>query len=346
VQTVLGPVLVADLGMTLMHEHLLCDWTARAGTTGAPAEGDDWLLPVDASIAWLLTEDPGLRRDNGLLDDVATAVEELGRFSDAGGRTVVECTNGDIGRDPLGLQEISQRSGVQVVMGSGWYVHAFHDRARGAASADALAEGMLTEFAQGVADTGVRPGVIGEIGVSPEFTEAERTALRAACRAQRQVGVPLMIHLPGWQRHGAEVLRIVLDEEAVAPQAVVLCHMDPSGDDPAYQHSLADRGVWLEFDMVGMSTYYAGEGQSPSPDQTAAAVAALVRHGLGDRILLSHDVSTKSMWTRNGGNGLGFVPRLFLPRLVRHGVAPEAAAGLLTANPASVFREAAGPARP
>ena len=82
---------------------------------------------------------------------------------------------------------------------------------------------------------------------------------------------------------------------------MVLCHMDPSGEDLAYQRAVADRGVWLEFDMIGMPFFFAGEGQSPAPEQTAAAIGALVVDGYGDQLLLSHDMALKSMWTRNGG---------------------------------------------
>jgi phosphotriesterase-related protein len=146
-----------------------------------------------------------------------------------------------------------------------------------------------------------------------------------------------MIHLPGWQRRAHEVLDVVVEEEGVDPGAVVLCHMDPSGEDRAYQRAVADRGVWLEFDMIGMPFYFAGEGQSPAPEQTAAAIAALVADGHGSRLLLSHDMALKSMWTRNGGNGLGYVPRLFLPRLRRHGVPDDVADRLLTENVRELF---------
>jgi phosphotriesterase-related protein len=118
--------------------------------------------------------------------------------------------------------------------------------------------------------------------------------------------------------------------------------MDPSGEDRGYQRSVAERGVWLEFDMIGMPFFYAGEGQCPAPEQTAAAVAALIRGGHSEQLLLSHDMASKAMWTRNGGNGYGYVPRFFLPRLERHGVPAEVTARLLTANPARLFTAARG----
>ncbi|GAA4864239.1 phosphotriesterase [Pseudonocardia benzenivorans] len=337
VNTVRGPIPVDELGMTLTHEHLIFDFTKRFTPPEGAAERKLYGTRVGPSMNWLLADNPFCCFDNGRQDDPLTTAAELGNFSEAGGRTVIDCTNGDFGRDPLALREISDRSGINVVMGSGWYVHGFHDSTTTSAGVDQLTEELLAEFIDGVGETGLSPGVIGEIGVSPDFTDAEKLRLRAASRAQRQLGVPLLVHLPGWQRRALEVLDIVLGEEGVAPAAVVMCHMDPSGHDLDYQRAVADHGVWLEFDMIGMPFHYPGEGQSPAPDQTAAAVAGLIRDGYAARILLSHDVATKSMLTCNGGNGFGYVPKLFLPRLERHGVTSGVVADLMTANPRRLF---------
>ncbi|MED5803834.1 phosphotriesterase [Gordonia sp. Z-3] len=340
VNTVRGPVAAEQLGMTLTHEHLISDWSRRAVEPEGEAERELFWSPVNPSINWLLTDNPGCCFDNVRQDDPVAMAEELGHFTAVGGRTVIDCTNDEMGRDPRALLQISVSAGINVVMGSGWYVHAFHAESTLDADADQLCESLMTEFADGVADTGIKPGIIGEIGVSPQFTEAEKTRVRAAARAQVQLGVPMLIHLPGWQRRAFEVLDIVLEDEGVAPDAVVLCHMDPSGEDADYQQAVADRGVWLEFDMIGMPFFYDGEGQSPAPEQTARAVARLVRDGHASRILLSHDMAAKSMWTRNGGNGIGYVPRLFLPRLERHGVPDQVATELMTINPGRLFEAA------
>ncbi|QUJ03980.1 hypothetical protein KCP78_17450 [Salmonella enterica subsp. enterica] len=39
-----------------------------------------------------------------------------------------------------------------------------------------------------------------------------------------------------------------------------------------------------------------------------------------DQIVLSHDVFLKQMWAKNGGNGRGFVPNVFLAYLAARGV--------------------------
>ena len=201
---------------------------------------------------------------------------------------------------------------------------------------------LVAEIRDGVELPGgerVRVGSIGEIGVGPSFTAAERATLVASCLAQVQTGVPLFIHLPGWQRRGHEVLDIVV-EHGVDPSAVVLCHMDPSGKDTVYQREIADRGVWLEFDMIAMELNFPGEGQSPSVEDTVDAVAGLVHDGHADRLLLSHDIGLKVQWARNGGSGFAYVPTAFLPRLVEAGVDAGIAQSLMTTNPAALFMAA------
>lgn len=74
---------------------------------------------------------------------------------------------------------------------------------------------------QGIGDTDIRAGMIGEIGVSPTFTEAEHNSLRAASLAQiNNPHVAMNIHMPGWLRRGDEVLDIVLGEMGVSPNKV------------------------------------------------------------------------------------------------------------------------------
>lgn len=93
--------------------------------------------------------------------------------------------------------------------------------------------------------------------------------------------------------------------------------------------------------MIAMPFNFPGEGQSPSVEDTVAAVTGLIADGHGDRILLSHDVFLKGMWTRNGGNGYAYVSTAFLPRLVAEGLSEPEATALLVDNPAALFTRAA-----
>ena len=344
VQTVTGPVAVEDLGMTLPHEHLFNDLSEALYPGIRSFSRSLTHAPVTPANAWLLREDPYSSADNCGFDesDMETVVAELTPFMNAGGRTIINSTTG-AGRRPAALVELARRTGLQIVMSGGWClshgdVHTLTD-----ADIAAMTAELVAEIREGVAlpnGERVRVGSIGEIGVGPSFTAAERTTLVASCLAQAQTGVPLFIHLPGWQRRGHEVLDIVA-EHGVDPAAVVLCHMDPSGKDTVYQREIADRGVWLEFDMIAMELNFPGEGQSPSVQDTVEAVAGLHRDGHGDRLLLSHDIGLKVQWSRNGGSGFAYVPVAFLPRLIDAGIDIADAHRLLTVNPAALFTAAA-----
>jgi len=183
-------------------------------------------------------------------------------------------------------------------------------------------------------------GLIGEIGISKDFTAAEEKVLRGAARASRLTGVPLSIHLPGWERLAHRVLDTI-EQEGGDLRHTVLCHMNPSLDDGPYQRSLADRGAFLEYDMIGMDYFYADQqAQSPCDEENAAAIRALVDDGYADSLLLSQDVFLKMMLTRYGGFGYGYILKHFVPRLKRHGLDQAAIDRLLIDNPRRVFSAA------
>lgn len=339
VQTVRGPVDSATLGVLLPHEHLVSDISPSYAPSGDPGIDEMLSAPVGPELAWLLQDYPYNSRDNCRMDDQEAVLSELRHFRELGGSTVIDLTGAHEGRDPQALRQLSGESGTNIVMGSGWYLESSESLRMRTAPVDGLVDDLLRDFRE----TEIPPGVIGEIGVSPRFTAAEERTLRAAGICQRELKVPLFIHLPGWMRHGHRVLDIVLDEIGVDPAAVVLCHMDPSGEDAAYQRGLADRGAFLEFDMIGMPYWYrgAGEGQSPNPEQTALAITGLLAAGHQDQILVSHDMGIKSMLRKNGGHGLSYVPLLFPDRLIRLGSSPDIARHLMQDNPRRLFEAAA-----
>jgi phosphotriesterase-related protein len=152
-----------------------------------------------------------------------------------------------------------------------------------------------------------------------------------------RTGLPLSVHLPGWRRYAHEVLDIVA-EEGGDVRHTVLCHMNPSGEDFDYQVSVAERGAYIEYDMVGMDYYYADQDvQSPSDEENARNIARLVDNGFVDHLLVSQDVFLKMMLTRYGGFGYAYVLRHFVPRLRRHGLQDSEIERLLVGNPRAVF---------
>jgi len=204
---------------------------------------------------------------------------------------------------------------------------------------DDVTEFLVNDVGGGTTQPEIMAGIIGEVGVSKDFTDEERKSLRASARAAKITGVPLTIHLPGWERLAHDVLDVV-EAEGADLRHTVLCHMNPSHNDLAYQRSLAERGAFLEYDMIGMDFYYADQdAQSPSDEQNAQGIRSLIDMGLVDRILLSQDVFLKIMLTRFGGFGYGFILKHFVPRLKRHGVEQSAIDRMLIDNPKTVFAE-------
>ena len=337
VMTVLGPMPVESMGVTLMHEHILLDtssWWKRPCCASEIAIAEQ---PVSIEIIGELRMNPFLNRDNCFLLDVDLAMGELNRFADLGGHTVVDPTCFGIGRDPLALARISRRTGLNIVMGSGYYLEASHPEEVARMDADEIARKIIADVGGAEEKPDILAGLIGEIGVSKDFTPPERKSLQGAARAARATGVPLSIHLPGWERLAHEVLDVI-EAEGADLRHTVLCHMNPSHDDLAYQTSLADRGAFLEYDMIGMDYYYADQrAQSPSDEENARAIVKLVEKGYGERLLLSQDVFLKMMLTRFGGFGYGYILRHFVPRLKRHGLHQSSIDLLMTANPRRVF---------
>ncbi|MDL2405806.1 phosphotriesterase-related protein [Rhizobium calliandrae] len=338
--TVLGPVPIDGLGITLMHEHILLD---GARTWKCPCHPDDRLIAeqkVNIEIVGELRMNPYMNRDNVSLDDSDLALTELKKFQALGGHTVIEATNIGIGRDPEKLARISRMSGMKIIMGTGFYLEHTHPEWLKEMDVDDITEFIINDVGGSAVQPDIMAGIIGEVGVSKDFTSEELKSLRASARASRITGLPLSIHLPGWERLAHKVLDVA-EEEGADLRHTILCHMNPSHNDLAYQKSLAERGAFLEYDMIGMDYYYADQdAQSPSDEENARALRALIDMGFVDRLLLSQDVFLKIMLTRYGGFGYGYILKHFVPRLRRHGVEQAAIDQMLTDNPKSVFSAA------
>ena len=337
VMAISGPVPVETLGPTLMHEHILNDCRCWWNKPSQPERAHLATQPVNAGILGELRMDPFVNLDNCALDDEALAIAELAEFVRVGGKTIVDPTCCGIGRNPLALQRIAAATGLNIVMGAGYYLQSSHPAALAKMSDREVADEIVAEALEGVGDTGLRIGLIGEIGVSSDFTHDERKSLRGAAQAQARTGLPLMIHLPAWYRLGHDVLDLVAGNGADL-RHTILCHMGPSGADFAYQTSLAERGAFLEYDMIGMDFWYADQSvQCPSDDDNAKAIKRLIDAGFGDRLLLSQDVFLKMMLSHYGGFGYAYVQKHFLPRLLRHGVTADQIKTLMISNPQDVF---------
>jgi predicted metal-dependent phosphotriesterase family hydrolase len=225
---------------------------------------------------------------------------------------------------------IARASGLHVVMGCGWYRGASYpaeariDRR----SVDALADELVAEATDGVGETGVRPGIIGEIGTDKPWVSApEERVHRAAARAARRTGLAITTHAV-LSPVGVDQLRI-FEEEGADPTRVVIGHADSY---PVLDHHLAivERGASIEFDFLGMSFTPAerhGEGR------VVDLLVELLSRGHVERVLLSQDVCHDSQLRRYEGNGYTYLVRSFLPRLRAAGVSEAEIATMTVANP-------------
>lgn len=331
--TVLGPIEPEGVGIALPHEHLVVDLTAW---WQEPAEASKKALAhaeVDIAHLGAIRRDPMLCRDNCHQLDTGLAADELWQFRLAGGNTLVDLTNNGLGRAPQALREISIRTGVHIVMGSGYYISRAHPTDMDQRSIDDITEEIVGDLIVGVGDTGVRAGIIGEIGTSGRIRPNEEKVLRGAARAHRHTGASINVHLLPWVKQGLNVLNILADEGADLSR-VALSHLSPTADDLDYHLAIAGRGAYIEYDFFGMECYFDSVGAYMGSDREAVkAVKRLIDHGCLEKILLSHDTGMKVQLTKFGGWGFAHLLNHVVPMFKRAGVTQSQLDTLLHENP-------------
>lgn len=315
IMTVTGSVAPDACKMVLSHEHLFIDLRHQA----APGTPDRALTPADHAD---LMCDPYALRDNLLLDDFAAALDECGELLGFGCDTVVDCSTGEIGRDPAALVRLARASGMKIVMGCGYYTDDTHTAQFNAAGEDELVAGLLDEITRGV--DGVRPGIIGEIGTSREILPGEFKALRVAARCQRACGLSVQIHIYPWSTNGLTALE-TLTSLGVPPERIVICHSDVAPD-REYIAALLRAGVYVQLDNFGKEFTPRGKGfaaGSFAKDAERVDLAAwIIDSGFGDQLLLTNDICLKCMLRSRGGAGYRHIFADIVPMLAAHGV-PE-----------------------
>ena len=325
--TVCGAIAPHDAGIALVHEHVICDMRTLMSRAAGDPDGRVTLEGA-AGLRW----DPYTLPDNYLLDDVELAALELGRYREAGGRTVVECTPSRY-RDPTALRAVAEASGLQIVMGGGHYLEKSHPPGLIDQPLERIAQEVIDDAREGVGGTGIRIGIIGEIGTGAPTTDAEAHVLRAMAWAQRETGLAITIHVHPWGKGGHRVLDL-LAEEGVAVDRVLLNHAFVDVDDPAYEQSLLDRGAMLGYDMFGFDHALFRVGRYPPSDfDVAVEIARLVAAGHVRQIVLSHDICVKTRLCAFGGWGYAHILEHIVPLLGELGVSDDDLTEMLQENP-------------
>jgi phosphotriesterase-related protein len=337
IQTVTGAIEPGALGRTSIHEHLMLELDRVAFQPVDTAEGRALAEePVSLATRWWVRQRWTSVRDNLRLTDETMAVAEVARFAAVGGGTIADPTTEGIGRDPAALVRISLATGVRIVMGAGYYVHASHPAWIEAAPESAIVERIVGDLTDGVGPDRIRAGFIGEVGCSWPLTPRERRVLRAAGIAQRETGVPLMVH-PGRNRAAPSEIVDELEDVGADLERTAICHLERTFSRPEEFVELGRRGVWLCLDCFGLETsFYPLNPAAVMPNDGARLVIAeaVIEAGLGDRLLFAQDICQKHRLAAFGGHGYDHLLRNVAPTLVARGHTPAAAEALVTVNPA------------
>jgi phosphotriesterase-related protein len=303
IDTVLGPVRPSDLGVTLMHEHVLVDFI------GAERIGPGRYDPDEAFRVAL----PHLKRLYGL-----------------GCRTLVECTPAFLGRDPLLLRRLARASGLHLLTNTGYYAAAgtkYIPRHAYSESVEELARRWIVEFEQGIGDTGIRPAFIKTGMDRGPLPEISRKLMRAAAIAAGTTGLKIAAH----SGDGAAALEAldILRDAGVKAEAFIWVHAQ-NEKEPDRHARAAEMGAWLEFDGISET----------SMDRHLGMVRVMIDRGLIHRLLLSQDAGWYRVGEPGGGKFLPYdlIFTRFLPALRRAGISEEQVSQLMVLNPREALR--------
>ena len=338
VQTVLGPVAPGALGPTTTHEHLLIDFSFmyRPPANEADAYRADEPISLQ-NLGWIRHNHYSSRANLEVLDEDA-AVAEVKLYKAAGGGTIVDATTIGIGRNPKALERISRESGVNVVMGAGFYVDAVHGPDMGARSVDELARQIVEDITVGVDGTGIKAGVIGEIGCTWPLTDNERKVLQAAAAAQLETGAAILIH-PGRNEGAPAEIIGTLDDAGADIRRTIMGHLDRTIFNIDVLRGLAATGCYLEWDLFGneSSFYPLADIDMPSDAQRLDFIRTLVDEGHGPNIVMGQDICTNHRLAKYGGHGYGHILQNIVPRMRVKGFSEDAIHDLIVANPARIL---------
>ncbi len=337
-QTVLGVVQPEMLGPTTTHEHLLIDFRPMFIPQTKESDRIKSQQPVTMENLGWVRYNPFRNYDNLQLTDEDTAASEALLFKEAGGGTIVDASTIGLGRNPRALERIARATGLNIVMGAGYYVDAVHPDGMDDKSVDDLAAEMIADILTGVGNTGVRAGIIGELGCSWPLTDNERKVLRAGAAAHRETGAAILIHPGRNERAPFEVLDI-LAEEGADVSRVVIAHIDRTIHDIDIVLELLRRGCYVEYDLFGWETslYPFSDLDMPNDAQRITWVVRLLDEGYSKRIVLAHDTFGKHAMTKYGGWGYAHILENIAPRFREKGVAQADIDSMLVANPASIL---------
>lgn len=339
IQTVLGTIEPDELGITLAHEHLIADGSCWYIEPASASEKAMTLKPVSIDILWWLRYHFFQNRDDLVISDEQTAIAEVYRFKIAGGNSVVEVSNIGLGRDPQALSRISRATGLNIIMGSGYYTAASLPPDFDKRSEESITEEIVCDITVGVGNTGIRAGLIGEIGCSCPLDPRELKSVKAAARAQQITGANLNIHPGQGEESAMEILNIVEDTGADIKRTTI-SHIDRAVRNPESRLMLAKRGCNLEYDLFGREGYYPIARRLidlPNDAMRINEIMHLIDAGFINQVLISQDTWNKIQLCKYGGWGYDHILRNVVPVMLAKGMTEKQIHTIMVDNPQRTF---------
>lgn len=318
VQTVLGPIDASKLGFTLPHEHIC---------VSSPGFWQAWPEFFGGRASFV----------NKVVDRLKTVKAE-------GVDTIVDVTPIDVGRNIRLLEEVSRKSGVNIVACTGhWLAPSL---SMGARSTEELAEFFVLEIERGIEGTDIKPGVIKVATDHEGVTPFLEKALRAAARASKATGIPVTTHTYAADRIG-EKQADIFEAEGLNPAMVCLGHCDDS-DDMGYLTGLVKRGYTIGMDHLTWGTSQATEANAKtlSWQQRTRNVKTLIDAGFAKQLFLSNDwyfgisiagTGAMEILEQRNPDGMLFNTRNTIPYLKQLGVTAEQIRTITVENPRHFF---------
>lgn len=311
IMTVNGPINPEDMGVTLVHEHVMVDWIG-ADSTGYHRWDKEEI--------------------------VNRALPFLKEAKQHGVSTFLDCTPAYLGRDPRVLQELSKATGIHILTNTGYYGavdNKYVPKHALGVSADTLANEWIREFNQGIEGTQIKPGFIKiSVGAEPQLSQLHERLVKAAGLTHLATGLTIVSHT-GPDAPALAQLR-VLKEMGVSPTAFVWTHAQ-SGTFDGYLQA-ASQGAWISLDNV-KDEPSTSAGQPGRLAWFVATLSKLKASGVLDHVLISHDSGWYNVGSPNGGeyNGYSEIFTKLIPELLRNGFTQEDTDLLLRVNPKKAF---------
>jgi len=323
----------------MTHEHLLIDASHLMSEPRRASDRERFYRPLGIELLGWLKYTGGQNRDNARLGDIRTAIEEALLYKQAGGGAIVDATSIGISRDPIGLARIARGTGLHIIMGASYYVNASHPSDMAQRTESSITDEIVGDVLVGPDGTGIKAGVIGEVGCTWPLTPNERKVLRASARAQRLTGAPLLIH-PG--RHETAPLEIVevLREAGADLTRTIFSHIERTVYKEETLKELAETGCIIEYDLFGQeNSFYPSAPHLDMPNDTQRLrwISWLISQGHGHQVVVAHDIDYKMFLTRYGGHGYAHILENIVPRMRMKGFKEEAIQAILVDTPKRVL---------